>query len=214
MMMKRNRRANSRRRAADEAVQQMDMELENFDLGTGDELSLEDVEFEGADLGLDDGEDLGLDDGEFEEEVEDFSEALEDGAEDFSDESDEAGFDADELVPDEEDMIDSFIDDDATPTGSILARKKFNRRKACARRKADLEGRGIEDEIGSEAEGGRPSVSTLFKDHPCVLSEGDQKRAIRQITARLDRLANYCERHGMKKTAFQIDKVSDRIERG
>lgn len=79
---------------------------------------------------------------------------------------------------------------------------------------------GIEDEIGDEANGGDPSVSEIAEggegvevstDAEVFPTESDRV-AVAKITARLDRVANYLEKHGQKKMAYRIDLLSDRLE--
>ena len=78
-------------------------------------------------------------------------------------------------------------------------------------RKADINAPGIEDTIGDEAHGGKPSVSNLF-DKESVMDEEDQEKSIKEITARLDKIASYCERSGHKRLAYEIDQISDKLE--
>lgn len=82
-----------------------------------------------------------------------------------------------------------------------------------SRRKADINRPGVEDTIGNEANGGSPSVSEVVPGGDDVkLNENDQKETIKSITARLDRLANYCQRSGHKRLAYNLDMISDKLE--
>lgn len=77
---------------------------------------------------------------------------------------------------------------------------------------------GIEDEIGDEANGGDPSVSEVAEGGEGVEVSTDaevfptESEYVAKITARLDRVANYLEKHGQKKMAYRIDLLSDRLE--
>jgi hypothetical protein len=77
---------------------------------------------------------------------------------------------------------------------------------------------GIEDEIGDEANGGDPSVSEIAEGGEGVEVSTDaevfptESEYVAKITARLDRVANYLEKHGQKKMAYRIDLLSDRLE--
>ena len=77
---------------------------------------------------------------------------------------------------------------------------------------------GIEDKIGDEANGGDPSVSELpdtkidcesYKD---VFGQNTDSEYVAKITARLDRVASALEARGMKKMAFRVDQLSDKLE--
>lgn len=87
-------------------------------------------------------------------------------------------------------------------------------RGASLRRRADRNRPGIEDDIGDEAGGGSPSVSGVvpFFGKDVRLDRATQKRTIRNITARLDNLADYCERSGFKRLAYRLDVISDKLE--
>jgi hypothetical protein len=77
---------------------------------------------------------------------------------------------------------------------------------------------GIEDEIGDEANGGNPSVSEIAEGGEGVEVSTDaevfptESEYVAKITARLDRVANYLEKHGQKKMAYRIDLLSDKLE--
>ena len=77
---------------------------------------------------------------------------------------------------------------------------------------------GIEEEIGNEAAGEDPSVSTVTKSEPdcetlCEVATGKNEFVAKSITRRLDRCADVCEKRGLTKLAFAIDKMSDEIEK-
>lgn len=72
---------------------------------------------------------------------------------------------------------------------------------------------GIEDTIGNQANGGDPSLSKILDIEDDVqVGNKEQEAAIKKITARLDRLANYCERSGHKRLAYRLDVISDKLE--
>lgn len=77
---------------------------------------------------------------------------------------------------------------------------------------------GIEDEIGDEAHGGDPTVSTIIDNTvDCdtdkeVFGQNTDSEYVAKVVARLDRVASALEKRGMKKMAFRIDQLSDRLE--
>ena len=77
---------------------------------------------------------------------------------------------------------------------------------------------GIEDKIGDEANGGDPSVSELpdtkidCETDKEVFGQNTDSEYVAKITARLDRVATALEKRGMKKMAFRVDQLSDRLE--
>ncbi len=77
---------------------------------------------------------------------------------------------------------------------------------------------GIEDKIGDEANGGDPSVSDLPDTKiDCdtdkeVFGQNTDSEYVAKITARLDRVAAALEARGMKKMAFRVDQLSDKLE--
>lgn len=78
---------------------------------------------------------------------------------------------------------------------------------------ASLNNPGIEDTIGNQASGGDPSLSQIVQmDDDLQMDEDEQKEEIKKITARIDRLANYCERSGHKRLAYRLDVISDKLE--
>ena len=77
---------------------------------------------------------------------------------------------------------------------------------------------GIEDKIGDEADGGDPSVSELpdtkidCESDKEVFGQNTDSEYVAKITARLDRVASALEARGMKKMAFRVDQLSDKLE--
>ena len=77
---------------------------------------------------------------------------------------------------------------------------------------------GIEDKIGDEANGGDPSVSELpdtkidCESDKEVFGQNTDSEYVAKITARLDRVAAALEARGMKKMAFRVDQLSDKLE--
>ena len=77
---------------------------------------------------------------------------------------------------------------------------------------------GIEDSIGDEANGGDPSVSELpdtkidCESDKEVFGRSTDSEYVAKITARLDRVAAALEARGMKKMAFRVDQLSDKLE--
>lgn len=85
-------------------------------------------------------------------------------------------------------------------------------------KKASEEKKGIEDEIGDEAHGGDPSVSDVAPGGDDVDVSTDKEvfptnsEFVAKITKRLDRVATELEKRGMKRMAFRVDQLSDKIE--
>ena len=77
---------------------------------------------------------------------------------------------------------------------------------------------GLEDKIGDEANGGDPSVSELpdtkidCESDKEVFGQNTDSEYVAKITARLDRVAAALEARGMKKMAFRVDQLSDKLE--
>ena len=75
---------------------------------------------------------------------------------------------------------------------------------------------GIEDEIGDEAKGGDPSVSDLVDTKVDVSTDKEvyptNSEYVASITKRLDRVATILEKRGMKRMAFRVDQLSDKLE--
>lgn len=83
---------------------------------------------------------------------------------------------------------------------------------------ASVENKGIEDEIGDEANGGDQSVSNEVKNDVDtqtdkeVYGQNTSCSYVASITHRLDRVANILEGMGHKRMAFRIDRLSDALE--
>ena len=91
-------------------------------------------------------------------------------------------------------------------------------KEPCQCKKASEVKPGIEDKIGDEANGGDPSVSDIVDNDidtatdKEVYGQNTDSEYVAKITARLDRVANALEKRGMKKMAFRVDQLSDRLE--
>lgn len=87
----------------------------------------------------------------------------------------------------------------------------------CAKTASEIQP-GIEDKIGDEANGGDPSVSDIVDNDidvstdKEVFGQNTDSEYVAKITARLDRVATALEKRGMKKMAFRVDQLSDRLE--
>ena len=85
-------------------------------------------------------------------------------------------------------------------------------------RRASRRFAGVEERIGDQAHGGTPSVSGLAKSKvDCatrkeVYGQNTDSKYVASITRKLDRVAAALEARGMKKMAFRIDQLSDRLE--
>lgn len=84
------------------------------------------------------------------------------------------------------------------------------------RKIASIEKKGIEDEITQTVSGAEPTTSNVVKTKIDVetLPEvaGSNSEYVAKITKRLDRVANILEKRGMKRLAFRVDQLSDKIE--
>lgn len=71
-------------------------------------------------------------------------------------------------------------------------------------------------EIGDEANGGDPSVSEIVKTDVDVNTDAEvfptDSEYVAKVTARLDRVADILEKRGMKKMAYRLDVLSDKLE--
>lgn len=91
-------------------------------------------------------------------------------------------------------------------------------KKESSKKKASEVNPGIEDNIGDEANGGDPSVSELpdtkidCESDKEVFGRNTDSEYVAKITARLDRVAAALEARGMKKMAFRVDQLSDKLE--
>ena len=75
---------------------------------------------------------------------------------------------------------------------------------------------GIEDKIGDEAKGGDPSVSDIVDTKIDVATDKEvyptDSEYVARITKRLDKVATILENRGLKRIAFRIDQLSDKLE--
>ena len=91
-------------------------------------------------------------------------------------------------------------------------------KKEASKKMASEVNPGIEDNIGDEANGGDPSVSELpdtkidCESDKEVFGQNTNSEYVAKITARLDRVASALEARGMKKMAFRVDQLSDKLE--
>lgn len=90
-------------------------------------------------------------------------------------------------------------------------------KKPCECNKESSEKVASELKPGDEANGGDPSVSEIVDNDIDAESIRDvvgieDKEYVAKITARLDRVANALEKRGMKRMAFRVDQLSDRLE--
>lgn len=141
-------------------------------------------------------------------------------AEDSMDEAQELLRQANELLsstvlPDEEKIVDSSKEDEVNE----VLKACDNLQKEIAEKEMRISSetqKGIQDEIGDEAHGGDPSVSEVVKT--TVDCDTDKEvfptnsQYVARITRRLDRVASSLEAKGMKKMAFRIDQISDKLE--
>lgn len=171
-----------------------DIEIESLEEEFPEELEVEDLDI--VDEIYDDEDEFAVaDDDEFddEEEEEDEFELPEDGDDDEILSEDE--FDDEFEDEDDEDDEDDDEDDEDVVTG------------------AD---EGIEKEIGDEAGGGDPSISEVVDSDIDVSTDAEvfptNSKYVASIVKRLDRVANILEKRGMKKMAYRVDVLSDRLE--
>lgn len=174
-----------------DAVFSEDIELDSLDEQLPEELDSEELAPLAEDAEIP--EDLEETEGDFEVAEDEVDEDVLELPEDQDDET---------ILSDEEDDDLAFLDEfeeEETTTASEVAP-------------------GIEDEIGDEANGGDPSVSEIAEGGEGVEVSTDaevfptESEYVAKITARLDRVANYLEKHGQKKMAYRIDLLSDRLE--
>ena len=75
---------------------------------------------------------------------------------------------------------------------------------------------GVVDKIGDEAHGGDPSVSDIVDTKVDVSTDKEvfptNSEYVARITKRLDRVANILEKRGLKRMAFRVDQLSDKLE--
>ena len=125
---------------------------------------------------------------------------------------------ADELLASCEASNDTTVSDDA----EIIAKECDELEAKIASiekeevKKASEFAHGIEDEIGDEARGGDPSVSEVVKNDVECSSYKEvfptNSQYVANITKRLDRVATILEKRGMKRLAFRVDQLSDKLE--
>lgn len=240
-MLKRTTKSARALRAGDEKLldDAVQAAVDELDETLPAELEADDLDLEDGDLTPEEAEILGLDDeiegGE--EEIEDDDEELEDGDEEIETEDDEIeadeedglfegeddeieagddcpGCEAEEELEGEDDEIegdDEEIIPDDKPVDAVLAHRYAARQAARARRyaalsrKADINRPGVEDTIGNQMGGGTPSVSTL-DDTGIPVSEA------KALAARIDKIANYCQKHGQVKLAYRLDVIANTLD--
>jgi hypothetical protein len=82
--------------------------------------------------------------------------------------------------------------------------------------KQELDLTPLEDKIGDEAHGGDPSVSDIVDTKVDVSTDKEvfptNSEYVARITKRLDRVANILEKRGLKRMAFRVDQLSDKLE--
>lgn len=173
-----------------DAVFSEDIELDSLDEQLPEELDSEELAPLAEDAEIP--EDLEETEGDFEVAEDEVDEDVLELPEDQDDEA---------ILSDEEDdlaFLDEFEEEETTTASEVAP--------------------GIEDEIGDEANGGDPSVSEIAEGGEGVEVSTDaevfptKSEYVAKITARLDRVANYLEKHGQKKMAYRIDLLSDRLE--
>ena len=131
----------------------------------------------------------------------------------------------DTTVADDKEIIGKEISEVEAKIAAVQAKEQEKSEKACVaqelkdveRKIASLEEKGIEDEIGEENMGGPSVVLTRDVDKDIINTFGDIKlptnsEYVASITKRLDRVANILEEKGMKRLAFRVDQLSDKIE--
>lgn len=112
-------------------------------------------------------------------------------------------------LPDNEDIV----NENASVKAEI---EEVEKQIAC--KEASSKKAGIEDQIGDQAHGGDASVSELPKTKiDCdtdkeVFGQNTDCKYVASVTAKLDRVAAALEKRGLKKMAFRIDQLSDRLE--
>lgn len=142
---------------------------------------------------------------------------------DVDDDDDDVSVDAlmaqaDELLASCEANNDTTVSDDAEIISKECAEleAKIASIEKEEEKKASEVARGIEDEIGDEARGGDPSVSEIVKNDVECSSYKEvfptNSKYVANITKRLDRVATILEKRGMKRLAFRVDQLSDKLE--
>ena len=228
--------------AIDELEENLPAEVDADDLGleAEDELEADDLEPEGGDEletedELESDEDEGDEDeldADEESDAEDELEADEDElfdvdaedeleAEDEVEAGDECAdgeceADEDECADGECEADEDIIPDDK-PAEAVLSHKRLAKRYAARKaarmaryakylRKADVNRPGVEDTLGNQLGGGaQPSVSTL-DDTGIPVSEA------KSLAAAIDKIANYCQKHGENKVAYHLDIIANTLD--
>lgn len=136
-----------------------------------------------------------------------------------SDDADEEESEED-ASDDEENLNDEIeeVEEEVEKQEIVTACREVQASISFAERRASEERKGIEDEIGDEANGGDPSVSQIAPGGDDVDVSTDKEvfptnsEFVAKITSRLDRVATELEKRGMKRMAFRVDQLSDKIE--
>lgn len=130
----------------------------------------------------------------------------------------------DTTVADDKEIIGKEIAEIEAKIAAVQAKEQEKSETACVaqeledveRKIASIEKKGIEDEITQTVSGAEPTTSNVVKTKIDVetLPEvaGSNSEYVAKITKRLDRVANILEKRGMKRLAFRVDQLSDKIE--
>lgn len=147
---------------------------------------------------------------------------------DSDDKSDDGEFDdevikiqeEDEEKSEEESLNDDIeeVEEEVEKQEVVTACREVQASIAMLEKQASEEKKGIEDEIGDEVGGGDSSVSKVAPGGDDVDVSTDKEvfptnsEFVAKITDRLDRVASELEKRGMKRMAFRVDQLSDKIE--
>lgn len=170
-----------------------------------------------------DTEDIPQDDQDVEIQVINDDEVDNDDVDEVDDDDDDDSVDAlmaqaDELLASCEANNDTTVSDDAEIISKECAEleAKIASIEKEEVKKASESAHGIEDEIGDESRGGDPSVSEIVKNDVECSSYKEvfptNSKYVANITKRLDRVATILEKRGMKRLAFRVDQLSDKLE--
>lgn len=154
-----------------------------------------------------------LDDGELDDEFDDEVIKIQE-----EDDKNEVSADSDDA--DKENLNDEIkeMEEESEKQEIVNACREVQASIAMAEKKASEEKKGIEDEIGDEVGGGDSSVSKVAPGGDDVDVSTDKEvfptnsEFVAKITDRLDRVASELEKRGMKRMAFRVDQLSDKIE--
>lgn len=205
----------------DDLDQDVDL-VEDQDL----DLDFDDAELDNEDVILDDDLDLDLGDGEEDWEDEDLDLDFDD--EDLDDDLDDDE-DDDECAGDECNDDDDLRNDIKTSASrfSSIRRRTSSRRRASDDDCCDKEPFGVdgnEERLFTPAKTARRSVASRRtasddKIGPCKIHIGNEAQGgdpsvstLKNIIARLDKIASYAENHGEKDLAKDIDVITNTIE--